>query len=51
MLIILLLGKRLLPAQGNARLPADFIRHAQTLVEHYGLTDGFFPSARARAPT
>jgi di/tricarboxylate transporter len=42
MLIILLLGKRLLPAQGNARLPADFSRHAQTLVEHYGLTDGFF---------
>ena len=42
MLIILLLGKRLLPAQSNARLPADFSRHAQTLVEHYGLTDGFF---------
>lgn len=42
MLIILLLGKRLLPAQGNARLPADFSQHAQTLVEHYGLTDGFF---------
>ncbi|PTM39629.1 SLC13 family permease [Bosea sp. 124] len=42
MLILLLLGKRLLPAQGNARLPADFSRHAQTLVEHYGLTDGFF---------
>lgn len=42
MLIILLLGRRLLPAQGNARLPADFSRHAQTLVEHYGLTDGFF---------
>ncbi len=42
MLIILLLGRRLLLAQGNARLPADFSRHAQTLVEHYGLTDGFF---------
>jgi len=42
MLIILLLGRRLLPAQGNARLPADFSHHAQTLVEHYGLTDGFF---------
>jgi di/tricarboxylate transporter len=41
-LIILLLGRRLLPAQGNARLPADFSQHARTLVEHYGLTDGFF---------
>ncbi|MCU4180009.1 SLC13 family permease [Bosea sp. BH3] len=38
--IILLLGKRLLPAQNSARLPADFSRHAQTLVEHYGLSDG-----------
>ncbi len=51
MLIILLLGKRLLPAQGNARLPADFSRHAQTLVEHYGLTDGFFHlRVRASSP-
>lgn len=51
MLIILLLGKRLLPAQGNARLPADFSRHAQTLVEHYGLTDGFFHlRVRATSP-
>ena len=40
--IILLLGKRLLPQQSSARLPADFSRHAQTLVEHYGLRDGIF---------
>ncbi|MGO4737915.1 SLC13 family permease [Bosea sp. 2KB_26] len=42
MAIILLLGKRLLPEQSSARLPADFSRHAQTLVEHYGLSDGVF---------
>ena len=40
--IILLLGKRLLPQQSSARLPADFSRHALTLVEHYGLRDGIF---------
>jgi di/tricarboxylate transporter len=40
--IILLLGKRLLPAESSARLPADFSQHAQTLVEHYGLSDGVF---------
>jgi len=40
--IILLLGKRLLPLQSSARLPADFSQHAQTLVEHYGLRDGVF---------
>ncbi|TCR66310.1 SLC13 family permease [Bosea sp. BK604] len=42
MAIILLLGRRLLPEQSSARLPADFSRHAQTLVEHYGLSDGIF---------
>lgn len=42
MLLIFLLGKRLLPRQTGARLPADFSRHAQTLVEHYGLNDGLF---------
>ncbi|RDJ24035.1 SLC13 family permease [Bosea caraganae] len=42
MAIILLLGRRLLPEQSSARLPADFSRHAQTLVEHYGLVDGVF---------
>jgi di/tricarboxylate transporter len=40
MAIILLAGRKLLPAQSGARLPADFSRHAQVLVEHYGLTDG-----------
>ena len=51
MLIILLLGRRLLPEQSRARLPADFSRHAQTLVEHYGLTDGFFHlRVRASSP-
>ena len=40
--IILLLGRRLLPRESSARLPADFSRHAQTLVEHYGLSDGVF---------
>lgn len=51
MLIILLLGPRLLPQQSRARLPADFSRHAQTLVEHYGLTDGFFHlRVRASSP-
>lgn len=42
MLIVLLLGKRLLPQQTRARLPADFSRHAQTLVEHYGLNGNIF---------
>ncbi|MBO9196917.1 SLC13 family permease [Rhizobium sp. 16-449-1b] len=40
--VVLLLGKYLLPRQTNARLPADFSGHAQTLVEHYGLEDGLF---------
>jgi di/tricarboxylate transporter len=40
MAIILLFGKKLLPAKSGARLPADFSRHAQVLVEHYGLADG-----------
>ncbi|TWF47383.1 SLC13 family permease [Neorhizobium alkalisoli] len=41
-LIILVLGKYLLPWKNNVRLPADFSRHAQTLVEHYGLMGGLF---------
>ncbi|GGE31546.1 SLC13 family permease [Agaricicola taiwanensis] len=49
--IILLLGRRLLPEQSDARLPADFSRHAQTLVEHYGLRDGVFRlRVRASSP-
>lgn len=42
MALILLLGRHLLPEQSGARLPADFSRHAETLVEHYGLRDGVF---------
>ncbi len=42
MLIILLVGKRLLPQKTSVRLSADFSRHAETLVEHYGLRDGVF---------
>ncbi len=41
-LIVLLLGKYLLPHTSSVRLPADFSAHAQTLVEHYGLQDGLF---------
>jgi di/tricarboxylate transporter len=40
--IILLLGKRLLPQGANTRLPVDFSKHAQTLVEHYGLNGTLF---------
>lgn len=51
MAIVLLLGRRLLPEQSSARLPADFSRHAQTLVEHYGLGDGIFRlRVRASSP-
>lgn len=50
-LIALLFGKRLLPAESGVRLPADFSRHAQTLVEHYGLRDGLFRlRVRKRSP-
>jgi di/tricarboxylate transporter len=51
MAIILVLGKWLLPEQSSARLPADFSRHAQTLVEHYGIADGVFRlRVRATSP-
>ncbi|CAH1659195.1 SLC13 family permease [Chelatococcus asaccharovorans] len=51
MAIILILGRRLLPEKTSARLPADFSRHAQTLVEHYGLSDGVFRlRVRATSP-
>ena len=51
MAIILVLGKRLLPEKTSARLPADFSQHAQTLVEHYGLSDGVFRlRVRATSP-
>jgi di/tricarboxylate transporter len=51
MAIILLLGRRLLPEESSARLPADFSQHARTLVEHYGLVDGVFRlRVRATSP-
>ncbi|MBO9196920.1 SLC13 family permease [Rhizobium sp. 16-449-1b] len=37
MAIIMLLGQRLLPQRNGAAIPADFSRHARTLVEQYGL--------------
>ncbi len=38
--IILLLGRHLLPERNGESLPADFSRHARTLVEQYRITDG-----------
>jgi di/tricarboxylate transporter len=38
--IIILFGKRLLPERNGAAMPADFSRHAKTLVEQYGLASG-----------
>ena len=40
--IIVLFGEKLLPQRGGPSMPADFSRHARTLVEQYGLTDGMF---------
>jgi di/tricarboxylate transporter len=37
MAIIMFLGERLLPQRNGAAIPADFSRHARTLVEQYGL--------------
>lgn len=37
MAIIVLFGERLLPQRNGAAMPADFSRHAKTLVEQYGL--------------
>lgn len=48
MLIIVLFGKRLLPERNGATMPADFSRHARTLVEQYGLSSGIY-RARVRA--
>jgi len=47
MLIIVLFGARLLPQRNGATMPADFSRHAKTLVEQYGLASGIF-SMRVR---
>jgi di/tricarboxylate transporter len=40
MLIIIIAGKQLLPHRDGASMPADFSRHARTLVEQYGLATG-----------
>ncbi len=42
MAIIVLFGEKLLPFRNGASMPADFSRHAQTLVEQYGLASGVF---------
>ncbi len=40
--IIILFGQKLLPESSGPSMPLDFSRHARTLVEQYGLTDGVF---------
>ena len=42
MAIIILFGQRLLPESSGRSLPSDFSRHARTLVEQYGLSNGLF---------
>ena len=42
MAIIILFGKRLLPETSGRFLPSDFSKHARTLVEQYGLSNGLF---------
>ena len=42
MAIVVLFGQRLLPERGGPSMPADFSRHARTLVEQYGLSTGLF---------
>jgi di/tricarboxylate transporter len=51
MAIIVLFGKRLLPERNGATMPADFSRHAKTLVEQYGLASGIYQlRVRASSP-
>jgi di/tricarboxylate transporter len=51
MAIIVLFGKQLLPERNGATMPADFSRHAKTLVEQYGLASGvFLMRVRANSP-
>jgi di/tricarboxylate transporter len=40
--IIVFFGERLLPVRSGPSMPADFSKHARTLVEQYGLTSGMF---------
>ena len=51
MAIIVLFGERLLPERNGASMPADFSRHAKTLVEQYGLASSVFQlRVRASSP-
>ncbi|WP_269930954.1 SLC13 family permease [Aminobacter sp. HY435] len=51
MAIIVLFGKQLLPERNGATMPADFSRHAKTLVEQYGLASGVYQMrVRATSP-
>ena len=51
MVIIILFGQRLLPERNGATMPADFSRHAKTLVEQYGLATGIYQMrVRASSP-
>ncbi|MGE3873312.1 MAG: SLC13 family permease [Parvibaculaceae bacterium] len=51
MAIIILFGQRLLPERNGATMPADFSRHAKTLVEQYGLASGIYQMrVRANSP-
>ena len=51
MAIIVLFGERLLPERNGATMPADFSRHAKTLVEQYGLASGIYQMrVRASSP-
>ncbi len=49
--IMVLFGRYLLPKRNGATMPADFSRHAKTLVEQYGLASGVFQlRVRATSP-
>lgn len=51
MAIIVLFGQRLLPDRNGMAMPADFSRHAKTLVEQYGLASGVYQlRVRATSP-
>lgn len=51
MAIIVLFGQRLLPERSGPSIPSDFSKHAQTLVEQYGLSSGAFQMrVRASSP-
>lgn len=51
MAITILFGKRLLPERNGTTMPADFSRHAKTLVEQYGLASGVYQMrVRATSP-